>query len=197
MKKAHKALAGARAEGSVPWGMRANQAIRILVIDDHPLMLSGAVALVRRQPDIKICGEAASAEEALEQAMSTRPDVIVLDLRLRGGVQNGMELLPPSCVLVYSAYLADSGIRDLSKAGVAGYISKTAHPDQLAQAIRTVAAGTGSASSTGLLESRMAPRPALRSRSGKSRRSGSFASASRTMTSRSGWRGHRVRYGCA
>lgn len=122
--------------------------IRVLVVDDHPLTLSGITALVRKQPDMELCGEAATAETALELAMSARPDVIVLDLRLRGGVRNGIELastlaamLSESRVLVYSGYLTESGIRELTKAGVTGYVSKTAHPQQLALAIRTVAAG--------------------------------------------------------
>lgn len=122
--------------------------IRVLVVDDHPLTLSGLAALVRRHPDMQLCGEAGTAEIALELAMSARPDVIVMDLRLRGGVQNGIELastlaalLPESHVLVYSGYLADSGIRELMGSGVAGYVPKTVHPDELALAIRTVAAG--------------------------------------------------------
>jgi DNA-binding NarL/FixJ family response regulator len=125
-----------------------SKTIQVLVVDDHPLMLSGVAALVRRQPEMHVCGEAVSAEDAIEQAICVRPDVIVLDLRLRGGVQNGIELastlvaiLPGSRVIAYSGHLTDSGIRDLIRAGVASYLPKTAHPDQLALAIRTLAAG--------------------------------------------------------
>lgn len=130
--------------------------IRVLVVDDHPLTLSGLASLVRRHSDMELCGEAATAEAALELATSTRPHVIVMDLRLRGGVQNGIELastltalLPESHVLVYSGYLAYSGIQELLGSGVAGFVSKTAHPDEVALAIRTVASGDRFISSEG------------------------------------------------
>lgn len=97
---------------------------------------------------MQLCGEAATAEIALELAMSARPDLIVMDLRLRGGVQNGIELastlvalLPDSHVLVHSGHLTDSGVLELLETGVTGYVPKTAHPDELVLAMRTVAAG--------------------------------------------------------
>jgi DNA-binding NarL/FixJ family response regulator len=122
--------------------------IRVMVVDDHPLTRSGVASLVRRNDDMNLCEEAENVEETIEKALRARPDVIVLDLRLGAGARRGIDLaitlaaLMPECrLLAYSAYLTEHTIAELRRSGIIGFLPKTAHPEQLARAIRSVAAG--------------------------------------------------------
>lgn len=126
----------------------ADNRIRVLVVDDHPLMRAGAEAIIRREGDIAVCGQAATVAEAIDLAVRTRPDVILLDLRLDGTLQDGVDLarvlvglVPESGVLVHSGYVVPRSVSELIRIGVAGYVPKTVRPDALVLAIRTVAAG--------------------------------------------------------
>lgn len=122
--------------------------ISVLVVDDHPLTRAGAESVVVRHDDMEICGQAGTAAEAIELAVRTRPDVILLDLRLDGAVHDGVELaavlaglVPDSRILIHSSYLAGRWMPELIRLGVAGCLPKTIHPAALVLAIRTVAAG--------------------------------------------------------
>lgn len=132
---------------SEPPGLAA-RIVRVLVVDDHPLTRAGAVSVIQRHDDLAICGEAATSAQAIDLAVRLRPDIILLDLRLDGSIEDGVELaavldalVSESRILVYSGYLVQRCIAELLRLGVAGCLPKTVHPEALILAIRTVAAG--------------------------------------------------------
>ena len=120
--------------------------IRILVVDDHPVVREGLVALLEDEPDFQVAGSVGSAEEALTLGAELRPDVILLDLELPG--MDGVEAIPrlaattPAArILVLTAYDTDERVLGSVKAGARGYLLKGASGREIAQAIRAVHAG--------------------------------------------------------
>ena len=131
--------------------------IRVAVVDDHPVVRQGLVAALEDEPDFEVVGAAGSAEEALVLIARLRPDVVLLDLELPGvgGVEAITRLIeanPSGQVLVFTAYDADERVMGALRAGAKGYLLKGATTDEIARAVRVVAAG-GSA-----LEPRVAAR---------------------------------------
>jgi two-component system, NarL family, nitrate/nitrite response regulator NarL len=121
-------------------------AIRILVVDDHTLFRRGLIALLSREPQFQIVGDAADAGEALRRAQELQPDLILLDNHLPG--VNGVDVLPalheaaPAARVVMLTVSEDEN--DLAAALTAeasGYLLKNIEGDALAQAIRRVMAG--------------------------------------------------------
>lgn len=119
---------------------------RILLVDDHAVVRDGLAQLIGGEPDLTICGEAASAEEGLQAAMRGRPDLAIIDISLGGA--NGMELIKnlqaadrAVAILVLSmhdeAHYAERALR----AGAKGYVMKRAARDRILEAIRTVLRG--------------------------------------------------------
>jgi DNA-binding NarL/FixJ family response regulator len=120
--------------------------IRILVADDHRLVLAGLKALVRDEPTIEVVGEAADGASALRLANELKPDVIVLDLSMPGmnGIRVAQALraqLPRCHILILSVHEDRAYLRHLLEAGVSGYVLKRSAPEELIAAIRAVAAG--------------------------------------------------------
>ncbi|UOQ57290.1 response regulator transcription factor [Leucobacter allii] len=122
--------------------------IRVLVVDDHPIVRAGIVGLLDTEPDFAIVAEAASGEEALELSGRERPDVVLMDLRMPGigGVEATRRLVrtetgPAPRVLVFTTYEADDQILAAIEAGASGYLVKAAPAEELAAGIRAVAAG--------------------------------------------------------
>jgi DNA-binding NarL/FixJ family response regulator len=120
--------------------------IRIVVVDDHPIVRQGLVAALEDEPDFQVVGAAGSAEEALALAGRQRPDLVLLDLELPGigGVEAIPRLLgasPSTRILVFTAYDTDDRVLDAVRAGAGGYLLKGAAVAEIAAAIRTVAAG--------------------------------------------------------
>ena len=120
--------------------------IRILVVDDHPVVREGLVAVLEDEPDFQVVGAAGAAEEAVAVAARERPDVVLLDLELPG--LDGVEALPRLTatpghprVLVFTAYDTDERVFGALQAGAAGYLLKGARTDEIARAIRAVAQG--------------------------------------------------------
>ena len=131
--------------------------IRVLVVDDHPIVRDGLVAVLGDQQDIEVAGAASSAEEAMVIAGHEAPDVVLLDLELpaMGGVaaiSRLRELLPAVHILIFTAYDADEQIFGAIMAGATGYLLKGASVEEIMRAIRTVHAGGSS------LDPRVAPR---------------------------------------
>jgi DNA-binding NarL/FixJ family response regulator len=142
--------------------------IGVFVIDDHPVVRGGILAMLEGQADISVAGSAGSAEELLAAVDAAKPDIILLDLALPG--MSGIEVIsrlarrhPNSRVVVFSARDDDVAILDAMRAGARGYVVKGAPGDEILRAIREVHAGNthlhGPAASAIARELR-SPRPA-------------------------------------
>lgn len=125
------------------------KAIRILVADDESVVREGVVAILSFQSDIKVVGEAEDGEKAIEIARQTKPDVILLDMRMPK--INGLEAIPKlkeaspnSRILVLTSFAESDMVYQTIKAGALGFLLKDARRDQLLQAIRDVANGQAS-----------------------------------------------------
>lgn len=120
--------------------------VRVLVADDHPIFRNGMRALLASVPDIEVCGEAATGEEAIARAADVQPDVILMDLQMPnvGGIQATRQILlasPHIRVLVVTMFEDDYSVFTAMRAGARGYIVKGASADEMLRAIRAVASG--------------------------------------------------------
>jgi DNA-binding NarL/FixJ family response regulator len=120
--------------------------IRVLVVDDHPIVRQGLVGVLSDEDDLEVVGEAASGREAVAAAARLRPDVVLLDLEMDD--VDGVEAIPqlrsvhPAIeVLVFTAYDTDERVLGAIRAGARGYLLKGASSDEIARAIRSIAAG--------------------------------------------------------
>ena len=120
--------------------------IRILVADDHPVVLDGLVAILGTQPDFDVVGTASNGLEVVARASDLRPDVLLLDLEMpeMDGVQ-ALETLRAngitSRVIVFTAFDTDERILGAVQAGAEGYLLKGAPREELFEAIRVVNEG--------------------------------------------------------
>ncbi|WP_117211053.1 response regulator [Allorhizocola rhizosphaerae] len=122
--------------------------IRVLVVDDQVLIRAGLAALFRAAPGLDVVGEAASGEEAVTLAAATRPDVILMDIRMPGinGVTATRRILAaapddPPKVLILTTFDLDEYVYAALRAGASGFLLKDTPPERLLTAISTVAAG--------------------------------------------------------
>lgn len=120
--------------------------IRLLLVDDHPVLLQGLASLLGPAEGFAVVAMAATAREAVAAHRRERPDVTVLDLRL--GEEDGIEVVravkardPDARFLVLSTFDSEAAVRGAVAAGAAGYLLKTAPPEQLIGAIRAVHSG--------------------------------------------------------
>lgn len=120
--------------------------VRVLIIDDHPLVREGLAARISAQPDLEVCGAAGSAEEALSLIRSARPALVLVDLALQSS--NGLDLIkeirahgPDPRILVVSAYEEVMFAERALRAGAEGYINKQELQSSVIEAIRTVLRG--------------------------------------------------------
>lgn len=120
--------------------------IRILIVDDHPLLREGIVSLVEKQTDMTIAGEATNGIEAVELFRKHRPDVTLMDLRMpeMDGVDAMTAILgefPAAKIIVLTTYSGDVQILRALKAGARAYLLKGLLRKELLETIRTVQAG--------------------------------------------------------
>ena len=120
--------------------------IRILTVDDHPLLREGIAAVIEGQPDMQLVGEAASGLEALQVFRDCRPDVTLMDLQMPG--MGGVEAIgalhrefPQAKVVVLTTYQGDAQALRAFKAGAAGYLLKSMLRREPVDTIRSVHAG--------------------------------------------------------
>jgi len=120
--------------------------IRILAVDDHPLLRKGIAALVNTENDMKLVAEASSGEEAVEKFRAHQPDVTLMDIQLPG--LNGVEAIghiqkecPTARIIVLTTYSGDVQMVRAIKAGARGYLLKRQVPRELLDTIRAVHGG--------------------------------------------------------
>src|SRR6202012_5310736 len=120
--------------------------IRILAVDDHPLLRKGIASLVNGEPDMKLVAEASNGEEAVENFRLHLPDVTLMDLQLPG--LNGIEAInrilsefPDARIIVLTTYTGDAQVLRALRAGARAYILKGHVHRELLETIRTVQAG--------------------------------------------------------
>jgi DNA-binding NarL/FixJ family response regulator len=126
--------------------MTAVQTIRVLVVDDHPLLRSGIAAVTESEEDILLVGEAANGQEAIESFRIHRPDVTLMDVQMP--VMNGIDAIlairrefPAARFVVLTTYHGDVLALRALKAGATGYLLKNMLREELADTIRTIHAG--------------------------------------------------------
>jgi DNA-binding NarL/FixJ family response regulator len=118
---------------------------RVFIVEDHPVVRKGYVAFINREPDLEVCGEASTAQEALAALPAARPDVVVLDVSLPGGM-NGIDLLrelkhlyPDLPILVVSGNEEAVYGELVVSLGAWGYLMK-GNAEAFIQAVRAMAA---------------------------------------------------------
>jgi DNA-binding NarL/FixJ family response regulator len=120
--------------------------IRILTVDDHPLLRKGIAALVNGEPDLKLVAEAANGNEAIDAFRSHRPDVTLMDLQMPevdgiDAIDRIRREFPEARIIVLTTYSGDTQVLRALKAGARGYILKGHVHKELLDAIRAVHAG--------------------------------------------------------
>jgi DNA-binding NarL/FixJ family response regulator len=127
--------------------MTATPSIRVVVVDDQAMMRA-AFRQILELHGIAVVGEGATADEGVDVAARTRPDVVLMDVRMPG--RDGLdataelaELVPETCVLVLTTFDHDEYLDRALRAGAAGFLLKNATPEALVEAVRAVAAGEG------------------------------------------------------
>jgi NarL family two-component system response regulator LiaR len=123
-----------------------SQKIRVLIVDDHPVVRRGIKSLLAEEADIEVVGEAANGKEAIQKAAELLPDVILMDLVMPE--MNGIEAIrhitashPDARILVMTSFAADDKVFPSIKAGALGYLLKDSDPEDLIRMIHQVYRG--------------------------------------------------------
>jgi two-component system, NarL family, response regulator DevR len=127
-------------------GSATSPPLRVLLVDDHEVVRSGVKALLQATDDIVVSGEAGTVREAVDEADRTRPDVVVMDVRLADG--SGIEATreiranhPTTRVVMLTSFADDEALFASIMAGASGYVLKQVRSGELVRAIRTVGKG--------------------------------------------------------
>ena len=122
--------------------------IRVLLVDDQPLLRTGFRMILSAEPDLQVVGEAAEGAAAVELARRLRPDVVLMDIRMPGmdGIQATRALAGPGVenplkVLMLTTFGLDEYVVESLRAGASGFLLKDAPAEDLVEAIRVIAAG--------------------------------------------------------
>ena len=124
----------------------ADNALKVLVVDDHDIVRKGLVLLMSRQDDLEVVGEAGTAAEAVAKAAELSPDVVVLDIRLpdASGIEACRDIRsdnPNIKVLMLTSYSDEEAVMGSIMAGASGYLLKEIRSQEIVQAIRRIGAG--------------------------------------------------------
>lgn len=144
--------------------METEEAIKVLLVDDHEMVRIGLAAVLGTEDGIEVVGEAGSGEEGIRLAQEYNPDVVLMDLVMEGmdGIETTKRLLKlyPDCkVIVLTSYLDDEKMYPVIEAGAFSYLLKTSRASEVADAIRAAARGQS------VLESQVASKMMNRFRS--------------------------------
>ncbi|GAA2961572.1 response regulator transcription factor [Kitasatospora cinereorecta] len=139
-------ITGVAMDADIPARTAIEDVTRVFVLDDHEVVRCGLRDLLDCEPDLTVVGEAATAEQAIARGPALRPDVAVLDVRLRDGDGIGVcrELrsrLPDLACLMLTSFDEEDALLDSIMAGAAGYVLKDIRGTDLVAAVRTVATG--------------------------------------------------------
>ncbi|GIM91746.1 response regulator [Paractinoplanes toevensis] len=120
--------------------------IRIVLVDDHPVVRMGLRGMLDAEPDLQVVGEAGSGAAGVELAAAERPDIVLMDLRMPDGdgvsaTERILATVPGTRVMVLTTYESDRDILRAIEAGASGYLLKDATPQELADAVRAAARG--------------------------------------------------------
>ncbi|HTD76683.1 MAG TPA: response regulator transcription factor [Chloroflexota bacterium] len=120
--------------------------LRVMLVDDHEIVRSGITAMLAATDDMRVVAEAESVEQAVREAERTRPDVVVMDIRLvdGSGIEATREIrarLPNTKVLMLTSFADDEALYAAIMAGAAGYVLKQIKGGDLVRGIRSVGAG--------------------------------------------------------
>jgi two-component system NarL family response regulator len=126
--------------------MNQPSSIRVLVVDDHPVVRQGLIGMLEEAPDIVIVGQGRNGHESIAVFQQQQPDVTLMDLRMpeMGGVQAITVIcneFPNARIIVLTTYDSDEEIYRGLRAGAKGYLLKDSEPEELLTAIRTVTKG--------------------------------------------------------
>jgi DNA-binding NarL/FixJ family response regulator len=120
--------------------------IRVLSVEDHPLLREGIAAIINSQPDMSLAGAPANGKDAVEAFRALRPDITLMDLRLPD--LNGIEVIiairsefPDARIIVLTTFEGDVEVQRALKAGARGYLLKSMPPQQMVETIRRVHSG--------------------------------------------------------
>ncbi|ASO19357.1 DNA-binding NarL/FixJ family response regulator [Actinoalloteichus hoggarensis] len=128
-------------------GADGERVIDVLLVDDEALVRVGLRAIIDSQPDLRVVGEAADGVDVVPLVRASRPDVVVMDVRMPGidGIEATRRLLTgspdPPRVLVLTTFENDDHVYEALRVGAQGFLLKRAAPEEILRAVRTVAAG--------------------------------------------------------
>lgn len=120
--------------------------IRVAIADDHPIVRAGLSALLSSLEEVEVVGVATTGHEAVQQALSARPDVLVLDLQMPdldgfAATREILRVAPEVAVLVLTMFDDDDSVFAAMRAGARGYLVKGSEQEEIERAVRSVAAG--------------------------------------------------------
>ena len=124
-------------------------ALKVLIADDQEMVRAGFRMILEAEPDVRVVAEAADGAQALTAAAGSRPDVVVMDIRMP--VLDGVaatrrllaELKSPPHVVIVTTFDDDENLYEALRAGASGFLLKNSPPEQLVEAVRAAAAGEG------------------------------------------------------
>ena len=124
------------------------QRMRILVVDDHPVVRNGLSNFLSSGPDMEVVGSAASGEEALAATAGLQPDLVLMDLSMpgMGGIEATRQLVenhPGICVVMLTSFGGHERMVEALKSGAVGYVVKDTPPAEMLEALRSVVRGAG------------------------------------------------------